>query len=78
MENEMKNNEIKNEVTATENIIPFSVTLNDYKTKIYSAINECNLHPSIVKMVIENLYKEISVTANEFEKKEIEDYNNKK
>ena len=59
-------------------IIPFSVALNDFKTKIYSAINECNLHPSIVKMVIENLYKEISVTANEFEKKEIHDYNNKK
>ena len=75
MENEMKNNEIEN---ATENIIPFSVTLNDFKTKIYSAINECNLHPSIVKMVIENLYKEISVSANEFEKKEIEDYNNRK
>ncbi len=53
---------------------PISVIINEAKTELAETINKLQLHPSILEMIMKDLYLEIQFAAKQQTEKEAEAY----
>lgn len=53
---------------------PFSIIVEETKQGLISIINQSNLHPIAMEMIIKDIYMEISHLANETKNREKEQY----
>ena len=53
---------------------PISVTIEETRNIIINILNESNLHPSIVELMLKGIYLEASMLANEISQKEKQIY----
>lgn len=53
---------------------PFSLIVEETKQELINIINKCNLHPSIVEMIIKEIYLEVNRLNTETKIKEKEQY----
>lgn len=53
---------------------PLGLVLKESKAIISDAINSCGLHPTLLEMIIKDVYLEVSELKKQFEAKETDEY----
>ena len=53
---------------------PISMIIDETKQMLISTINECQLHPSILEMIVKDIYTEISMLNVNLRNQEKEQY----
>lgn len=64
----------KNNNQEQTTVIPASVAINQFKGKLYKAINDCKLHPVVLHMVFKDVFNEVTATVSNYEQQEIKQY----
>lgn len=53
---------------------PISIIIEETKKSLADTINNCNLHPSIIEMIIKDIYWEVNHLSVETKRKEKEQF----